>query len=161
MPPSPHDPWHFDFPPGDGAHAVVTAALRPEMGKLLVVRFRVHGAGNLQAFNHGMAIGDPYVTLFLQRNGDNLSAQGHYASYRFYSRNSIHLTDGEHTLMVRVSPDAWYNVWGQRDDGGFASCLADLRVFGMVFGNPSAGATAHGVGGAGARFTLLSIEQRD
>lgn len=154
----------FDFPSWDGVHAVVTDVFRPtydpdaDTHQKIRIRFSVEGADNLVAYNQGQSIGKPAcVSLFLQQQGDNLTASGAYVNYRQYTDEFRELTNGVHEWIVPVAPEDWHNVYGGTSEDGFEDCLRNLRVFGLVFGNPGRGATAHGVGGGG-RFYLLSLE---
>jgi hypothetical protein len=94
------------------------------------------------------------VRLFLQQQGDTLTAQEPYK--RWWSVPYAELREGESTLTVAVSPDQWSSVFGQ---GGaevpneFNAAISKLGNVGFTFGGTFAG---HGVfvTGGNARFVL-------
>src|SRR6478672_9088763 len=52
------------------------------------------------------------VRLFLQQQGDTLTAQEPYK--RWWSVTYVELHEGEFTLAASLSPDEWTSVFGQR-----------------------------------------------
>lgn len=101
-----------------------------------------------------------YITMYMQRLGDNLSGVPPYASYRFYcpSQSTV-LSAGDFSMSAAFDPSLWTNVQGQVDAAGLQACLANLGEIGFVFGNPGIGATAHGVQvqGGNATFNLTGF----
>ena len=103
------------------------------------------------------------VSLYFQRGGDDWSARGRMASYRWYAPPAavIPLTPGERTVTVRLDA-GWTNVNGKPvsdDPQGFAAARAETAMLGVAFG--SASRRSHGVYVTGrATFTLLAVEVR-
>jgi hypothetical protein len=136
MPASFKDRFTFPQPPGS-VHYVV----RPPPGLLhsrITLRFAVEGPGRLVPTEGGSPAA---IRLFLQRRGDNLSAQGQYEHYRWWSRPML-LIPGEHEMSYVLEPEEWTSVYGKHDPAGFIAALADLDVVGFTFGGDFAG---HGV----------------
>jgi hypothetical protein len=149
--------WYFDFPTAKpGVHGVTRAAT--ESGRSAVtLRFKIDGPSGFLEVDDGGS-GEPLpgaVRLFLQRNGDDWGgAPTGKQSYRFYSQPMALAADGNvWTLGTSLTPEAWTNVNGQRDDAGFAALLSDLATVGFGFGGRFA---MHGVIATGpSRFWLL------
>lgn len=83
------------------------------------------------------------ASLLIQRKGDDWTARGEMASYRWYSREQIPLTEGEHVIAVTLTPSQWGDVYGGQNARLFADAIAHLDNIGIVFG--SAGGRGHGV----------------
>lgn len=89
----------------------------------------------------------PKARFYLQRRGDNMSGQGDYQYYRWWS-NPLHvrLTTGKVRLTVPLEPDQWSSVFaafGNENVEQFKSALDSLQAVGLTFGGDFAG---HGVG---------------
>lgn len=81
------------------------------------------------------------ATLFLQRAGDDLSADKPW--HRFWSHeHRLPLVPGIHTVTVPLSSGAWTGVFGTSYAEGFAQCLANLGRIGWTCGGDFFG---HGV----------------
>jgi hypothetical protein len=153
----------IDFPVArSGQVDAVTTAVRPLAGaRQITMRYRVDAAPGTRF----VAVETPdlpaTVSLYFQRAGDNWSAKGRYASYRWYvpARAVIPLSPGEHTVTVRFD-EAWTNVNGNNNrqlSDGFASALGSTARIGIAFGSRSR--RSHGVYATGpASFTLLSLD---
>ena len=105
------------------------------------------------------------VSLFFQRRGDNWSARGRYALYRWYApaHTVQEIAPGIHEMTVRLDDPAWGSVVGGIKAGdrprAFERSLANASRVGLVFG--STAARGHGVyATAPARFELLDFEIR-
>jgi hypothetical protein len=72
--------------------------------------------------------------LLVWRAGDDLSGAGAYASYRFFSHQTVPLQPGQQTLSVTLDPRLWINVWGHTDADGFAAALNNVQYMGFTFG---------------------------
>ncbi len=93
------------------------------------------------------------VSLMFQRRGDDWSGQDEKASYRWYHAGQPLVTEG--ALDVPLVGGHWTNVFGKHDPHGFEDAKANAANIGLVFGDPGAGATAHGVTGSG-KFSFVS-----
>jgi hypothetical protein len=153
----------FEFPrAGRGQVDAMTTAVGPLAGaSQITLRYRVDAARGA-GFVADESPGEPAtLSLYFQRRGDNWSAKGRYASYRWYAPNRavVPLTPGVHTMTVRLD-EPWINVNGVQNDQdprGFAGALQDTARLGLAFG--SANLRSHGVYTTGsARFTLLSLD---
>jgi hypothetical protein len=80
------------------------------------------------------------VRLFLQHQGDTLTAQEPYK--RWWSVPYAELREGESTLTVAVSPDQWSSVFGQRGaevPNEFNAAISKLVNVGFTFGRGGPG----------------------
>ena len=143
--------WYFDFPTRNGVHYVYKPAPAVKVGQIIKMHFAITGNANFVP-TEGTATAR--VRLFLQQQGDTLTAQEPYK--RWWSVPYAELREGESTLTVAVSPDQWSSVFGQ---GGaevpneFNAAISKLANVGFTFGGTFAG---HGifVTGGSARFVL-------
>lgn len=149
--------WYFDFPTDPQSHVHYVQNFTPPPivpGATLVARFRVEGTGRFvpQEFPDRPAT----VSLLIQRRGDNWGAQGEFASYRWYSAQTVELREGEFTIEARLTADNWGDVYGAHDPLLFEKALADVENIGLVFG--SAGGRGHGVyATSSSRFVLQML----
>ena len=150
--------WYFDFPTNPSSHVHYVQRFNPprlQAGAVLVARFRITGGAFVpQEFPTKPAT----VTLIIQRKGDDWSAVGKMASYRWYSAKMVELAAGEHTLSVPLTATDFGDVYGGHDATAFAEALANAESIGLVFG--SAGGRGHGVyAQMPSRFTMISLVQ--
>lgn len=145
----------FTFPPGaDGVRYVVHSSLPATSGQTVTLVFTLEGGGTLAPTEGG---GPARVRLFLQRQGDTLTADEPYK--RWWSTAFIDLTSpGTFTLTARIIPEEWSSVFGAVGSSspeaiaGFYDCVANLANAGFTFGGMFAG---HGVVATGdVRFAL-------
>lgn len=161
--PAPGGALTFDFPiAGRGQiDALTTEAGSLSGARQVTVRYRVDTAPGTRFVADETPDEPATVSLYLQQQGDNWSARGRYASYRWYApgRAVIPLTPGTHTMVVRLD-ETWTNVNGQavsQDPAGYSAALEHTARIGLAFG--SASRRSHGVYASGpARFTLLSFD---
>ena len=151
------DGWGFTFPTNPASHVHYVQNFDPphlEPGKSIMVRFRVSGQGfTAQEWPDEPAT----VSLLIQRKGDDWTARGEMASYRWYSTQQVRLAEGEHTMTAQLSPAQWIGVHGSQDQSRFYEALRKADNIGLVFGSPSG--RGHGVYATGpATFTLLAYE---
>jgi hypothetical protein len=151
--------WWFDFPTKAYSHVHYVQDFQPpalKPGMTLTARFRIDGDAGFVAQESPLETAT--VTLLVQRKGDDWSARGKYAAYRWYSGEQIALAPGEHVLRVPLTADAWGDVYGGHDPRAFADALANVENIGLVFGSP--GGRGHGVYALGsARFQLISMRR--
>lgn len=151
----------FEFPQRGEVDALTTAVGPLAGARQITFRYRVEAARGAQLVSSETLGQTPTVSLYFQQEGDNWSARGRYASYRWYvpGRAVIPLTPGEHSVTVRFA-DTWTNVNGvpnTQDPQGFAAALENTGRIGIAFGTSSA--RSHGVYATGAaRFTLLGLD---
>jgi hypothetical protein len=153
----------FTFPrAGRGEVDALTTPIAPlGRARQITIRYRVDAAPDTR-FVAGETPDIPAtVSLYFQRGGDDWSARGRMASYRWYAPPAavIPLAPGERTVTVRLD-DRWTNVNGKPvsdDPQGFAAARQQTAVLGLAFG--SAQRRSHGVYATGrASFTLLALD---
>lgn len=158
--------WTFDFPydsRADGHVHYVTFTPGPLTGKSrIVVRYRVESAPGTRFVPQEQPHLPGTVSLFLQRRGDNWSAKGRYAFYRWYApaHTVQQISRGVHQMTVALDDPQWVAVVGginpSDSRGAFIDALEYVDRVGLVFGSTSA--RGHGVfATAPARFELLSF----
>ena len=153
----------FEFPQRGEVDALTTAVTPLEGARQVIFRYRIDAAPGVNLVSSETPGQTATVSLYFQREGDNWSARGRYASYRWYvpGQAVIPLTPGEHTVTVRFD-DVWTNVNGVpnfQDPQGYAAALENTSKIGIAFGTSSA--RSHGVYATGhARFTLLALDIR-
>ena len=140
----------------------MTTAVGPLAGaRKITLRYRVDAAPRTRFVAVETPNEPATVSLYFQQAGDNWSARGRFASYRWYApaHAVIPLTTGEYTVTVPLN-DAWTNVAGQSNIAvrdGFVTALQNTARLGIAFGSSSR--RSHGVYATGpARFTLLSLD---
>lgn len=153
----------FEFPTrGRGEVDAMTTGIRSLAGaRTISMRYRIEAASGVRFAPSETPNDTATISLYFQRRGDNWSAKGRYASYRWYapSNTVMPITPGEHTITVQMD-DSWTNVYGQSnstDADGFAAAMEEASRIGIAFG--SAGLRSHGVYSTGkARFVLLDLD---
>lgn len=147
--------WYIDVPASPGYLAYVAWVDQPKLspGQTIRMTYRVEG-GPLIATEYPASPAD--CGLMIQRLGDSLSARGKYAGYRWFNRQHLPLTEGEHSVTVRLDEAEWGPVMSDPQAASFAECLENVDTLNIVFGG--AGGRGHGVYAAEpTRFTLLSM----
>jgi hypothetical protein len=146
----------------DGMHTLVRPSGGPlPPGGTITVDFEVTGADNfVGAQEQGSAA---YVSLFIQRAGDNWSGTGPYNEYRAYSVNvtpsfTENLGNGRYQLSQQLVSSQWVNVSAPGTEQGFQELLQNAERVGITFGTAQSG-RAHGVctGNASTQFVLHSF----
>ena len=87
--------------------------------------------------------GTPRITLYFQRDGDDWSASGKYAAYRWFSAKRWVVAPGAYTIEAPLVFDSWRAVSGAAGTAeNFAAATNDAERVGFVFGGGNVG---HGV----------------
>lgn len=159
--------WAFDFPYSTKAaghvHYVTFDPGSLAEASHIKVRYRVDALPGTRFVPQEHPHLQGTVSLFFQRRGDNWSAKGRYAIFRWYA--PIHtvqeITPGVHEMTVEFDDPLWGSVVGGMKSGGkprpFRVALANASSVGLVFG--STAARGHGVyATAPARFELLDFD---
>ena len=154
----------FEFPTRrSGLVKYVTIGTRPlDDARSVTIRYRVDAPPGTRFIAPERPNAAPMVSLYFQRRGDNWSASGRYATYRWYAARdkTLPLTPGVHQVTLDMDKD-WVGVMGARAQGnpGFYDALANAERIGFVFGTD--GGRGHGVYATEpARFTLLDFDIR-
>lgn len=146
----------FDFVVGPQAHIHYVQNYNPPRLRLdddLVIDFTIEGDGFVPVeYPEKPAL----VTVMIQRRGDNMGAQGEYASYRWFSNATIRMEPGRWKIAVPLDVSQWGDVFGGKDARLFKEALNDVSSVGILFG--SAGGRGHGIYAKNtARFTLHGL----
>lgn len=153
----------FVFPQRGEVDALTTAVGPLTGAREVELRYRIDAAPTARFVSAETPDQTATISLYFQRRGDNWTARGRYASYRWYApvRSVVPLTPGTHSVRMRFD-ETWTNVNGSpnsQDPEGFVSALKDTGNIGIAFGTSSA--RSHGVYVTGpARFTLLALDFR-
>ena len=130
-------------------------------GATMSVDFEISGADRfVGAQEQG---GVAYVSLFIQRSGDDWSGVGAYNEFRAYSSEVApsfveNLGNGRYRLSQQLVRLEWVNVSATGTEDGFRALLQNAERAGIVFGTAQSG-RAHGVcsGNASTQFVLYSF----
>jgi hypothetical protein len=98
------------------------------------------------------------IALHFQRKGDDWSARGKYAGYRWYSLNRPLIAPGTHTISIPLDLAHWGAVLASgRTQALFDAAKAKPHRLGFTFGGT--GNAGHGVclSSGTARFTVKSF----
>lgn len=105
--------------------------------------------------------GPPSISLLLHQAGDNMSGQGAYAFFRWYSMPEEQpLELGDHVLTVPLTVDKWIPVYASTPDAnaaGFATALANLGKIGFGFGGGCFATHGVAVTSGSARLTITGF----
>lgn len=159
--------WAFDFPhstkEAGHVHYITFDPGSLAEASRIKVRYRV----DADPGTHFVPQEHPHlpgtVSLFFQRRGDDWSAKGGYALFRWYA--PVHtvqeIAPGVHEMTVEFDDPRWGSVVGGTKSGDnprpFQVALANASSIGLVFG--STAARGHGVyATAPARFELLDFD---
>jgi hypothetical protein len=155
--------WEFDFPITPGSVNYVTVPYFQTIAHTQIsMTFEIVTIGNVTYNLSDPTVYPPEsVRLFFQECGDNLSAQGPYAAYRWWSYPlSYNLGTADNTIVTLTVPlvraNNWVDVYNVGTDAGFQGALNNLCDVGMTFGG--LGGLGHGVSvtGGTAKFVLIS-----
>lgn len=149
----------FAIPVGSGSLNALTQPTGPlSVSNTLHLRYRVDIVPGA-VIEPKCCPGSPAsIALFIQRRGDNWSAQGSYEAFRWYSTSNFisPIGAGEYMLTVPLSA-RWTATLTSASDtnpAAFRDALANAARIGIVFGGGDG--WAHGVQATGeARFTIL------
>jgi hypothetical protein len=165
--------WSFDFPAPrcGGAEVCSVHYVTTPVKMSLTTRghveamFRVTTTGtpvfNYQLNPNNACDYPAHARLYLQRTGDDLSGQGEYEFYRWFSNEvAYRLAAGNAHLTAALTPGQWTSVFGKKGDydlaatAGFMQALQQLGSVGFVFGGGCFYGHGVNVTGGTARFTL-------
>jgi hypothetical protein len=163
--------WSFDFPRGtkceikhhcSGVHYVTTPYRKPiTADATLTISFRIVTQGEVK-FNYRLEASNTCsspasVRAFLQRADDDLYA----ANGRFWSNPvATRLASGSFTMAIKLRPDQWTNVEGERDRKGFETLLDNVGDIGITFGGGCFFGHGVNIEGGSATFVMNSFAIR-
>lgn len=158
--------WSFDFPGPDArAGHVHSVSFDPRSlagARRIVVRYRIDAAPGARFVAQETPGVAPTVSVMVQRAGDNWSARGRYAGYRWYAPGATlrPVQAGVGQMVIDLADPGWTSVVGQPRStapGAFRAAMEDTGRIAVVFG--TAGARGHGVYATRpARFTLTGFD---
>jgi hypothetical protein len=104
------------------------------------------------------------IRLFFQRYGDNMSGDGPWQQYRYWSVNAYNtLGPGSNTLSENLADSSkWQDVYGEKGSAHqaeFEAALAYAENVGVTFGGGCFFGHGVKVVGGNATFTVNSISQ--
>lgn len=147
----------FDFVPGRENHVhYLTRDRGPITGTALRVTYRITGDATFRTQEGGHK---GWLSVFLQRDGDDFTAQGEMTYFRWWALPPYRrdLQAGTHTIEVPLDPPNWRHTMGNEGAGWFAQMLASEGRWGVTFGGQTG--LGHGVYvDAPARFELLDYK---
>lgn len=131
----------------DGVHTLVRPSGPLAPGTTVTVDFEIAGAGGFVGAQE--QLGTPFISLFMQRPGDNYSGVGIYNEFRAYSTNVAApnfapLVNGRYQITQLLVRDQWKAVLTEGTTEGFVDLLRNVERIGVVFGTTESGA-AHGI----------------
>jgi hypothetical protein len=128
-------------PSGPSVH-YVTKSTGPMATRDMALTYRIEGDGVFKA-TEGHS---PRLSLYFQRIGDDLSAEGKLAAYRWFSKDKVAMAAGRHTIKVPLVHAEWGPVYSGSEfntDAYFKAAMREAARVGFVLGG-SVGA-GHGV----------------
>lgn len=131
--------WQFPFPSHPGHVNMVTKRTGALSGQLTaVVEESEDNPAWFWKFDAGNTCSAtlPTTSLYFQRAGDNMSGQGEFEFYRWWSAG-FEIQPSLRTISVPLDPAKWGSVFGKRGTDNpamFAAALANAISVGLVFG---------------------------
>ena len=136
--------WQFSFPNRNGVEYLTTSAPPASASQSIIATIEIQTVGapffEYRTEAENTCETPATVRLFFQRHGDNMSGDGPYEFYRWWSNNPVayQLSAGQVSLVGDLTdPTQWTSVLGQRGDANapmFRAALADLGQVGFTFG---------------------------
>jgi hypothetical protein len=136
--------WQFAFPNSNGVEYLTTAQHPPTASRSITASIAVETVGSpffeyrTEAIN--TCDSPAAVHLFFQRHGDDMSGNGAFEFYRWWS-NPVAYQLGAGSIALTgdlTDPSQWTSVFGQSGAGvnepAFRAALADLGAVGFTFG---------------------------
>lgn len=140
----------FDFKGGE-PHMLLRRHLTP-LGGTMAFKWKFAG-GPLKATGGGVA----HVSLIIVSMGNTWGGDPAQKDKRQYWWGPEIKGEGSH--VITLTRDQWHNRDGKTSsEEDFVLAMSQPTSLGLAFGNPGAGATAHGVTGEGQfEFTLRMV----
>lgn len=126
-------------------------------GATISVEFEIAGASTFVGAQEQGSFA--YVSLFIQRAGDNWSGLGAFNEFRAYSVGVVpaaeNLGNGRFVLSQQLVREQWVAVMDGGTEQGFRELLQNAERVGITFGTAQSG-RAHGVcsGNASTQFIM-------
>lgn len=151
--------FSFVFPEADGVHYVTepSGSLANMAG--IRVHYRIDADAGTQFIPKEVPTQPAFVTVYLQRAGDDMSGTGAFEFYRWWG-DPVKLEPGEHDYVVSFNANQWSSVLGHgsmTQSAAFADALANAARIGVTFGSYTG--WGHGVyATTSATFTMLDFD---
>ncbi len=145
------------FPTEDGVHYLVKE-VNGITSPMVTASFVIKPIGATFVSAGGKV---PKVRLYLQRQGDDMSAKGNMQYYRWWSNPAaVELESGVWHLSAPLKPDQWQDVLGKMGTTNpdmFHQAVTNASYLGMTFGDDTG--FGHGVWSKkdGFKFKLLTF----
>lgn len=135
--------WQFEFPDKKAVGYLTTSQRPASASESMTASITIETAGNpffeyrTEASNN--CGGQATVRLYFQRRGDNMSGDGAYQYYRWWSNPvAYQLAGGSIELVGNLAdPSGWSSVLGRNgadNEAAFRAALADIGTVGFTFG---------------------------
>jgi hypothetical protein len=148
----------FEFPKcGKGSVHYVTKRIDGPLSGTVTLTYSIEASADA-VFTASDGGGAGRIALHFQRSGDNWSARGKYAGYRWYSGNRPLVASGEHTISIPLGLAQWGAVLASgRTQALFDAARQRAYRIGFTFGGASN--AGHGVclESGTARFTIKAF----
>jgi hypothetical protein len=136
-----NEEFSFDFPRPPGSVHYVTKPVHLAAKNAVEAEFSVE-ARDSPIFDYHTAPDNTCdapaeVRLFLQRAGDDMSGNGKFEFYRWWTTSGTVLRAGSFKVQVTLSPALWTSVFGRTGDANpdeFYAAMSDLGQVGVTFG---------------------------
>jgi hypothetical protein len=137
------DGWQFDFPTERGVGYLTTRQKPASASQAIRASITVDTIGDpffeYRTESSNTCAAPATVRLYFQRRGDNLSGNGEYEFYRWWSNPvAYQLGSGSIQLVGNLAdPSAWSSVLGRtgsENEPAFRAALADMGAAGFTFG---------------------------
>ena len=135
--------WQFEFPDKKAVSYLTTAQRPNSASQSITASITIETVGSpffvyrTEAGN--TCGGQATVRLYFQRRGDNMTGDGAYEHYRWWSNPvAYNLESGSVDLVGNLAdPSAWTSVLGKsgaQNEAAFRAALADIGNVGLTFG---------------------------
>lgn len=161
--PKPHNGggWYVDIPPPPGSVNYLTFRPGSLSGKRrIVMRYRVELTPGARLMPRKSPTAPSMLTLYVQRRGDDWSAEGPFETYRWFASFAMHspITAGDHVMTVPLDGNwtAVQSSTARTSPAAFRAALADAGEVGFVLGGGDG--LGHGINASGpARLIVTSF----
>ncbi len=130
----------YDMPTSEDRRMGYVMCDIEELGDRITLEYTVEGDGTVRAYPDGTACdGVPaQLSIVIQRRGDNWGAEGRYEHYRWWYRQRVDLTPGDHSLTADLSDltnwSSVYSTTAADDPEAFRDAVDNVARMGVTHG---------------------------